>query len=43
LAPLKKPIEMPRQEKLSMDSSKTAMTAGVVIVIATIILYVIFW
>ncbi len=41
--PLKKPVEMPVNDKINLESSKTAKIGGVAVIIATVILYIIFW
>ena len=41
--PLKEPVTLPAQSKINMDSSRGALIFGLVVVIATIALYVIFW
>jgi SSS family solute:Na+ symporter len=43
LQPLKEPVVMPSQTKINMDSSGTAKGFGIVVVIVTVILYVVFW
>jgi solute:Na+ symporter, SSS family len=43
VAPLKKPIELPVNEKMNVESSKGAMICGAGVVVLTLILYVIFW
>ena len=43
MRPLKEPITLPVQDKIEMKSSKGALVCGVVVCIATIGLYVIFW
>jgi SSS family solute:Na+ symporter len=41
--PLKEPVKMPVNEAISLESSAAAKTGGVVVVVATILLYAIFW
>jgi SSS family solute:Na+ symporter len=41
--PLKEPVKLPVQSKIAMDSSKGAMLWGVVVVLATVALYVVFF
>ena len=41
--PLKKPVEMPTTDLIALESSKSAKTWGIVVVVATLILYAIFW
>jgi len=41
--PLKEPIKLPEQTKIEMKSSGGAKTFGVIVVIATVALYAIFW
>jgi SSS family solute:Na+ symporter len=41
--PLQEPIKLPEQTKIAMDSSKGAMLWGVVVVLATVALYVVFF
>ena len=43
VAPLRKPIELPVNEKMNVESSKGAMICGLGVVVLTVILYVIFW
>ena len=43
LAPLKEPVKLPEQTKIEMKSSSVAKVFGVIVVIATVALYVIFW
>ena len=42
-APLKESLILPKQEKLDMQSSRGAMIWGLVVVVATVALYVVFW
>jgi SSS family solute:Na+ symporter len=41
--PLKEPITLPEQTKIEMKWSPTAVVSGIAVVIATVVLYVIFW
>jgi SSS family solute:Na+ symporter len=41
--PLKKPVKLPEQSKIAMDSSPGAKIFGIIVVILTAVLYVIFW
>jgi solute:Na+ symporter, SSS family len=41
--PLRKPVELPVNEKMNIESSKGAMICGAGVVVLTLILYVIFW
>jgi len=41
--PLKKPVEMPVSDTICLESSKSAKAWGIVVVVATLILYAIFW
>jgi len=41
--PLKEPVTLPVQTKIKLDSSKAAMGFGIVVVIVTLALYVVFW
>lgn len=41
--PLKKPVKLPEQTKIAMDSSPGAKIFGLIVVILTAVLYVIFW
>jgi SSS family solute:Na+ symporter len=43
LKPLEKPVELPVQTKIALESSKGAKTAGIAVVVVTLILYGIFW
>jgi SSS family solute:Na+ symporter len=43
LDPLPKPVEMPVNTAIALESSRSAKIWGVVVVIATVVLYVIFW
>jgi hypothetical protein len=42
VTPLKEPIKLPTQTKIEIKSSRLAMVLGVVVVVATVALYVIF-
>ena len=41
--PLRNPITLPTQDKIAMESSSTAAVCGVIVVVATLALYWIFW
>ena len=41
--PLKEPVKLPEQSKIAMDSSRGAMLWGIVVVLATVALYVYFY
>jgi len=41
--PLKKPVKLPEQTKIAMDSSPGAKIFGIIVVILTAMLYVVFW
>ncbi len=41
--PMKKPVELPVNEKMDMQTSKGAKACGIVVVVLTLALYVIFW
>ena len=41
--PLKEPVQLPVNEKMDVKSSAGAKMAGIVVVILTVILYVMFW
>ena len=43
LKPLAKPVVLPVQTKIALESSKGAKAAGIVVVVVTLILYGIFW
>ncbi len=43
LRPLDKPIEMPVKTKIDLQSSRTALVFGMVVVVATLALYAYFW
>ncbi len=43
IKPMAKPIVMPVTDLIALESSKTAKIGGIAVVIATLILYVIFW
>jgi SSS family solute:Na+ symporter len=43
LKPLEKPVELPVQTKIALESSMGAKTAGIAVVVVTLILYGIFW
>jgi SSS family solute:Na+ symporter len=41
--PLKKPVELPVNEKMDMQTSKGAKVCGILVVLLTLALYAIFW
>jgi SSS family solute:Na+ symporter len=41
--PLKEPVKLPEQSDFDMTSSKGAKIAGIVVVVVTVALYIIFW
>jgi SSS family solute:Na+ symporter len=43
LRPLPQPVEMPTTDLIALESSKKAKVWGIVVVVATLILYAIFW
>lgn len=43
LKPLKEPVKLPTTDLIALESSKAAKVWGVVVVVATLILYAIFW
>jgi SSS family solute:Na+ symporter len=43
LKPLAKPVELPVTTKIQLEASPGAKTAGIVVVVVTLILYAIFW
>lgn len=43
VAPMKEPVKMPENNQIPLESSPFAKIAGVGVVVATIMLYVIFW
>jgi SSS family solute:Na+ symporter len=43
LRPLQEPVTLPKQEKIELKSSRGAVIFGIVVVLATAALYVIFW
>jgi len=43
IKPLEKPIELPSRSTIAMKSSSVARIAGIVVVIATLCLYAVFW
>lgn len=43
VAPLKEPVKLPEQTKIAMDSSPGAKIFGIIVVILTVMLYVVFW
>ena len=42
-SPLKEPVSLPTQSKIELKASNGAKLFGAVVVVATAILYVIFW
>jgi SSS family solute:Na+ symporter len=43
IKPLKEPVVMPTTDLIALESSKTAKIWGVIVVISTAVLYLIFW
>ena len=43
ISPLRKPVELPVNKQMNIESSKGAMICGAGVVVLTLILYVIFW
>jgi SSS family solute:Na+ symporter len=43
LAPLKEPVTLPEQKQFDMTSSRGAKIIGLIVVAATVVLYIIFW
>lgn len=43
IRPLKEPVVMPTTDLIALESSKTAKIWGVVVVVLTLVLYVVFW
>ena len=43
LRPLKTPVELPVNEKMNLETSKGAKAFGIVVVVLTLALYVVFW
>ena len=43
LTPLTEPVRLPEQTKIPMDSSPVARLGGAVVVLATVVLYIVFW
>jgi SSS family solute:Na+ symporter len=43
ISPLRKPVELPVNQQMNVESSKGAMIAGAGVIVLTLILYVIFW
>jgi SSS family solute:Na+ symporter len=41
--PLKKPVDLPVNDKMNLESSKGAKICGVGVVLLTVLLYVVFW
>jgi len=41
--PLKKPVELPVNKDMRMETSKSALAFGIMVIILTIALYVVFW
>ena len=42
-APLKEPVQLPVQNRINLESSRGSRLGGVLVVILTLILYVVFW
>lgn len=43
LRPLKQPVQMPQTDLIALESSKSAKVWGIVVVVVTLMLYVVFW
>ncbi len=43
ISPLRKPVELPVNQQMNVESSKGAMIGGAAVIVLTLILYVIFW
>jgi solute:Na+ symporter, SSS family len=43
ISPLRKPVELPVNKQMNIESSKGAMICGAGVIVLTLILYVIFW
>ncbi len=43
LAPLSEPVRLPEQTKIPMDGSPVARLGGALVVVATLLLYIVFW
>jgi len=43
IMPLKKPVELPVNKDMRMETSKSALAFGIIVIILTIALYVVFW
>ena len=43
LNPLPEPVKLPTQTKIPLESSSGAKVAGVLVILATVALYVVFW
>jgi SSS family solute:Na+ symporter len=43
VAPLREPVTLPIQTKIELESSKAAKVFGLLVVLATVALYVVFW
>ena len=43
LRPTEKPFELPSRAKIDLEPSKGAKIFGIGVVIATVVLYIIFW
>jgi SSS family solute:Na+ symporter len=41
--PLSEPVTLPTQSKIAMESSRGAKVAGVLVILATVALYIVFW
>jgi SSS family solute:Na+ symporter len=42
-APLKEPVQMPENNKIPLESSPLAKMAGIGVIVATLVLYAVFW
>jgi SSS family solute:Na+ symporter len=42
-APLKEPVQMPESQKIPLETSPLAKMAGIGVIVATVVLYAIFW
>ncbi len=43
LRPLAKPVELPENKLMNMDSSRGAKAFGIFVVLLTLVLYIVFW
>lgn len=43
LNPLKQPVQLPVNREIALESSRTARIGGIIVVVLTLLLYVIFW